>query len=75
MATDYLKDSILSVSDVYDVLGEVFALTIFMHLAQTVNYLRNRFLCNGTSVWNSSPGALKVLSGQHVLRGITNCMF
>ncbi len=42
-APDYLKDSILSVSDIHDFLQEVLSQATFMYQAQTVNYLNNHF--------------------------------
>ena len=45
---------------------EIFTLAIFMYHGQTIEIFKQSFLHNGSLVWNSLPGALNVLSCQHI---------
>ena len=53
-----------------EVLHVALAIFITCTHVQSVNYLNTHFIQWSFSIGNSLPGALKVLSWQHVLRGI-----
>ncbi len=72
---DYIKYSILSVSDVHDDFTRSLSSGDLYIPHPNREIFKQSFLYNSPLVWNSLPGALKVLSCHHVLREIAKCMF